>query len=530
ALLRTNDKIWQSRRLVHLGGDATRAIEENFDAAAGWGQQVEREDLRPANAIWIRPERYFLTNTLTATADASPLLAPGWQALNGEQHLLLPFTPRILDFFSPTDIRELLRPEYRKVENGITFSFQLPVAGRMERVQKTYRTRPGAGEGRIDTLAAVPPVEIFPRYVDAAWRRYYVFQGGAEQVTVNPVVPATCSVTERTHTSAESPTTARAVEIAGEGAYPEALVFAAALSNATGAPNGSGASGHTDNVLGLALVPRPPEPPGLAGEWRIGIDFGTSNTNVFRQSTATNLAERWRFDFPQYLLDVTAPRAERDAVLREFFVPPEPVELPIPTALRVFEDARKTHGLLDYAIFFSAQYEVPRNVHADIKWDGEEELNTKPFLKSLLFLLLIEVGLQRVSRVTLACSYPKAYSLSLRSRYEGAWESVVKELLDEPATAVFLRHQRAGSTGPEVSDPEFHTEGVAAGEFFASELTIPDLADRANKQIAAVALDVGGGTTDISIWHRNAIVFDASVLLAGRQISRLLQQSPRVLE
>ncbi|HEY0777029.1 MAG TPA: cell division protein FtsA, partial [Gemmatirosa sp.] len=309
--------------------------------------------------------------------------------------------------------------------------------------------------------------------------------------------------------------------------YPEALVFAPAGRGDSAGGTSGGMSGAT---LGIALVPRPPEPPGLSGAWRVGIDFGTSNTNVFRQSTATNLAERWRFEFDRYLFDVTARRPTRDGVLREFFVPPEPVELPIPTSLRIFEDARKTHALLDYAIFFSTQYELPRNVHADIKWDGEEELNTKPFLKSLLFLLLIEVGLQRVARVTLACSYPKAFSLSLRSRYEGAWEGVVKELLDDPATAVFIRRQGAGTRGPEVSNPEFHTEGVAAGEFFASEMTIPDLADRANKQIAAVALDVGGGTTDISIWHRNEIVFDASILLAGRQISRLLQQSPRVLE
>ncbi|HEY0777746.1 MAG TPA: hypothetical protein VGD56_07245, partial [Gemmatirosa sp.] len=212
ALLRTNDRIWQSRRLVHLGGDAARALEEYFDAPQGWGQQVEREDLRPANAIWIRPERYFLTDTLSATDDGSAFLAPEWQALNGEQQLLLPFNARILDFFSPTDVRELLQPEYRKVDNGVTFTFQLPVRGRTERVQKTYRYRnAGPGEGTIVPLAAVPPVQLFPRYVDANWRRYYVFQGGADRVTVHPVLDGACTVTERTHASPESGLTARAV-------------------------------------------------------------------------------------------------------------------------------------------------------------------------------------------------------------------------------------------------------------------------------------------------------------------------------
>lgn len=531
-LLRTNDRIWQSRRLVHLGGDAARAIAEHFDAPAGWGQQVEREDLRPANAIWIRPERYFLTDTLSATEDGSPMLAAEWQAMNGEAQLLLPFNRRILDFFSPADIRERLRPEYRRVENGVTFSFSLPVNGRTERVQRTYRQRhPGPGEGRVETFTP-PAVQLFPRYVDANWRRYYLFQGGAERVTVDPVlapVPngaARPAVAERVHAPAESNGAGggavRGVEIAGAGAYPEALVFAANGGAAPGTP------------LGLALVPRPAEPPGLAGAWRVGIDFGTSNTNVFRQSTATDLAERWRFEFDQYVVDVTARRpaagAPAGAVSRAFFVPAEPVELPVPTALRVFQDARTTHMLLDYGIFFSSSYELPRDVHADLKWDSEEERNMKPFLRCLLFLVLVEVGLRRVGRVTLACSYPKAFSLSLQKRYEGAWGSVARELLDDPATAAFLRRRGAGTDGPEVGDPEFETEGVAAGEFFASDRTIPALADRATKQIAAVCLDVGGGTTDVSIWHRNEIVLDASVLLAGREIAGLLQQSPRAIE
>ncbi len=532
-LLRTNGRIWQSRRLRHLGGDAERALAQHFDAPAGWGQQVEHEDLRPANAIWIRPERYFLTDTLSATEDGSPLLAPEWQALNGDAHLLLPFSRRILDFFSPADVRERLRPEYRKVENGITFSFSLPAGGRAERVQKTYRYHhPGPGEGRIEALVA-PAVQLFPRYVDAAWRRYYVFQGGADRVAVHPVLApapngtARPAVAERTHPGPDG-APVRGVEIAGAGAYPEALAFAA--------PGEAGAA------LGLALVPRPPEPAGLAGAWRVGIDFGTSNTNVYRQSAATDVAERWRFEFDRYLMDVTARRGVRgaagngaasgvsDGAAPADFVPTESVELPVPTALRVFQDARTTHMLLDYGIYFSSGYELPRDVHADLKWDSEEERNMKPFLRCLLFLLLVEVGLRRVGRVTLACSYPKAFSLSLQKRYEGAWQSVVGELLDDPAAAAFLRRHGAGTDGPEVGDPEFETEGVAAGEYFASERTIPALADRATKQIAAVALDVGGGTTDISIWHRNAIVLDASVLLAGREIGGLLQQSPRALE
>ena len=520
-LLQGGGKIWESRRLSHLGGDASRALDRYF--AAPSGDVVDREDLKPRQGIWIRPERYFLGDTLAVTADRAPFLAGDWQRLNGDRHLLLPFTARILDFYTPTEIRDLLQPEYKETDGGIVFSFLLPVgpAGRMERVQRTYRVRnPAPGEGTI-TSVAVPPVQLFPRFVDPSWRRHYVLQGDAEQVVVRPVVAPGCRVTERVQASAETGRTARAVELAGEGAWPEALVFATVPRPGVG----------SEAPLGLALVPRPEQPQGLSKTWRVGIDFGTSNTNVFRQDSGRDVAERWTFDFDRYLCDVTlGDAAGRDAVLREFFVPPTAVQLPIPTALRVFQDAQKTHLLLDYFIHFSAAYELPRTVHADIKWDGDEEQQTKYFLESLLFLLLVEVGLQRVKKVELACSYPRAFSVERLARYKGEWEGVVRRLLDDPEQAVLLRRQPGAVDRPEVEGPVFETEGVAAGEFFASEKTIRDPADRAMKQIAAVCLDVGGGTTDISIWHRNDIVFDASVLLAGRQISRLLQQNGRVSE
>ena len=61
-------------------------------------------------------------------------------------------------------------------------------------------------------------------------------------------------------------------------------------------------------------------------------------------------------------------------------------------------------------------------------------------------------------------------------------------------------------------------------------MTIPKIEERANKEIAAICLDVGGGTTDISIWYLNSIEFDSSVILAGRQLANLLQINNRVRE
>lgn len=81
-------------------------------------------------------------------------------------------------------------------------------------------------------------------------------------------------------------------------------------------------------------------------------------------------------------------------------------------------------------------------------------------------------------------------------------------------------------------------EAVAAGEFFASRneegkyerITIHNPYDRASVETTAVCIDVGGGTSDICIWHRNERVLDSSVLLAGRQIGTWLRANATIRE
>lgn len=192
--------------------------------------------------------------------------------------------------------------------------------------------------------------------------------------------------------------------------------------------------------------------------------------------------------------------------------------------------------VLDYFIYYPIKYKFPENVLSDIKWDGAGERKTEYFLESLLFLLLIEVVKNGVAQVQLACSYPKAFSQTNISVFQSEWEDVFNKLLksdDNNVNRILDMHSGRVEDNEKkiiIKKPVFKTEGIAAGEYFASELTIPKIEERANKEIAAICLDVGGGTTDISIWYFNSIEFDSSVILAGRQLSNLLQINNRVRE
>jgi hypothetical protein len=520
-LLRSNGKVWKTLRLAHLGGDAVQAINSHFKAASG--TRIDREDLSDDKAIWIRPELYFLTDTLLTAPAKGDFYAAGEQAANKEVRYVLPFRREILDFFAAEEVVPLLDPEYRPIDHGVVFSFKLPVGeSGFERVEKIYREKnAGEGEGLIRQVP-VPVVELYPNYLDRNWRRYYVFQADHEHVTFTPVVYGDNDVVSRTRDDKF-----RITQITGDNAFPEGLAV-------TASPSGAAA--------GLIVLAKPPEPHSLSGTWRVGIDFGTSNTNIYLQSDSAGQAQQWSFDYPKHLRQLTASDpALRSAALEEYFVPPRRVDLPIPTNLRIFNPAERKHMLLDYSIYLAAGFTLPQNVYPDIKWDGEKERKTEFFLECLLFLLMVEAAAMRVDKVELVCSYPKAFSLSTMNIFKLEWQRVFKRMLDEPTNDAgttkysqpgrILNRRGSEASDPDrvhVQEPQFEVEGIAAGHFFASPKTISRVEDRLKLGNLEICIDVGGGTTDISVWYENQIIADASILLAGRQISGFLQQSPTV--
>ncbi|HYI07480.1 MAG TPA: hypothetical protein VEK57_00290 [Thermoanaerobaculia bacterium] len=520
-LLRSNGKVWKSLRLAHLGGDADLAVARYFKTASG--TKIDREDLSEHRAIWVRPELYFLTDTLLTAPEKGDFFAPNEHASNTDARYVLPFRREILEFFSPEEIATVLQPEYRSSERGVVFSFRLPVGDSdFERVEKIYRDKnAGEGEGVIRPVS-VPAIELFPNYLDRHWRRYYVFQADCDIIAATPIVFGENEIVSRTRDGKH-----RITQITGSAAFPEGLVLNA---TATGAP------------IGLILLPKPAEPHSLAGTWRIGIDFGTSNTNIFLQSDSAGHAQQWTFDYPKHLRQITASDSTfRAAALEEYFVPPRAIQLPIPTNLRIFNPAERKHLLLDYSIYLAGGFTLPQNVYADIKWDGEQERKTEFFLECLLFMLMIEAAAVRVEKVELVCSYPKAFSLSTINIFKLEWQRVFKRLLDEApnrdGTTSYVQPSRildrrgSPASDPDrihVQQPQFEVEGIAAGHYFASERTITRLEDRLQRANLEICIDVGGGTTDISVWYGNQIIADASILLAGRQISGFLQHSSAV--
>jgi len=515
--------IWNGLIPKSLGDNSKAIIERFFNAPSG--QTINGIDIGSDKGMWVRPELYFLSPTLLKAKNGYMLNDPE-EELNINKKYILPFRKEILSFFSANEIKEKLNPSFKDEGSTVKFSFYLPMEGRSGyKVERTYKTKVNQSEeGEIVEVDA-PILEIFPDYLGESWRRYYLFQGKADSFHMQPIVEGEIAITQDRERQLKHDHVSERVKISqlfGDNCFPEAI----AVNN------------EKDAALGLLLIEKKNSVQGLKHTWTVGIDFGTSNTNVYKNRGSADSAERWSYNFPDYYRSITESDPEiRNHALEEYFFPTRKVILPIPSTLKIYNLANKETMVLDYFIYYPLAYKFPDNVLSDIKWDGAGERNTEYFLESLLFLLLIEVVRENVSEVRLACSYPKAFSTTNIEVFQREWERVFEKLLKYDGAIQNYRvldiHREVTADNEikiRIKKPIFKTEGIAAGEYFASPLTIKDISQRANKEIAAICLDVGGGTTDISIWYLNNIAFDASVLLAGRQLASILQTNNRVCE
>jgi len=372
----------------------------------------------------------------------------------------------------------------------------------------------------------MPVLELFPNYLGKNWRRYYLFQGDLDTVTATPVFQGDGAATARDHEMRidGQRRTVRTTEMSGDDAFPEGIAF-----EETGGETACGLLLIDVDTSGTDRLTGP-------GDWRVGVDFGTSNITIFRSTSGK--AQKWRFAFSEHFRTLTTGSdPARDELLEHYFLPDANIELPVPTFLRVLRGSDEKKLLLDYFAFFSSSYKVPDYVETNVKWEGKSDL-IYHFVESLLFLVLLETTSEDVKELEIACSYPEAFSDEIMGMFQQAWEEKLRSLTGGENRVLSIS-QGPGDRDTKLQitddgtvtgdDIAFEKEGYAAGEFFGSE-KIVNFSDKADKEGAAVCLDVGGGTTDISIWYDGDIVHSASVLLAGRQIADYLMGNTQLRE
>lgn len=528
--------IYDNQHLTNLGGNAKTCIASFFQEASG--QKIgSKADLTTNNDIWIRPEKYFLTDVLLK-GQAGSILTENETDFNAKDgKFILPFRKEILNFFSPEDIVINCRPAYSTPDGGntIVFSFYLPVKSsgtprdvKFERVYKGSGAVPSPGEGFIREIQS-PVVDMFPNYLDASWRRYYLFQSNVDQYNVKPVTPVPLVGVEGTpapvapkvitkefqDSSVKYKQKVRITEINGDNAFPDALEFMTA----------------SGEMLGVVLMQKPSQKPAaLSGKWTVGVDFGTSNTTVYIHDGKN--ANVMNMNLAQHFRRVTKGREEEEKYLvHNYFVPNREISHPFPTTLRVYNEAYQNKLLLDYTIYFplETEYNLPANVYGDIKWDGTTD-KTKGFLTNLVFLILVDAIAARKETLRFEYSFPKSFNDTHKNSIVGMWKLIFDELIFGDSVTSSFKMVAADpikiTTWPNnIGADIVIDEGLATGRYFGSDVTNKS-GTHGNVVLGAICLDVGGGTTDISVWHDNGIIMDTSVLMAGRELAELFRSKP----
>lgn len=407
--------------------------------------------------------------------------------------ILPPLNPQVASFFSSDDLRNRLKMSSVMTPDGqgVRVSFELEISGQSSPVRLAiYRDYPIKTDDELQ--GELPYIALWPDLPsDRHWSTYYLsVQESKERSTSGyaftvemPSVDAKDSILE-----GDIGTVFRVWQ---SGQYPDVLSL---IDNRS-------------DPIGLIPIQSPQTASGRSGQWTVGVDFGTSFTNLH----VSRAGARERLDLSMLTLNVT-DKPENFDNNKNFFVPTvltAPDDGSNPPMATLLTVRGSSESDTTPAFITKARIYVPSlnerslfdHVISDIKWTKPKYLDA--FLTSLINLVAAYAAKQDVGKINWKASYPTAFSRSEVNRYQNAWQRALKS-----ANTISNVKHSLGKTGSVKS--AFQTESVAFAQYFADEL--------GEQLVYTTCLDVGGGTSDISIWKDMTLLHQLSIPFAGRDI------------
>jgi hypothetical protein len=273
---------------------------------------------------------------------------------------------------------------------------------------------------------------------------------------------------------------------------------------------------ETDITLSSSLV------------WNVGIDFGTTSTTAFYTTPSSSTPKfihllneyEWKkgIDTPkvtEYENDFKMLCNNGDDVYKKYFIDDKCFKQD--GYVTTLEEMDDSSGALDETIFskhriFWHNYDNFRYVNrvdegrrgrlkTNIKWDTET-IYSKIYLNQLLTQIVHQAGKERVGTIRFFFSYPSAIGPGKEATFRGNLRSIIDRLRDDTGINTVFNADKKN---------DFLTESIAAAYFFNFD---PD-----NKlQSVFFCVDIGGGSTDISLWLETKNFFQSSIHFASRDM------------
>jgi hypothetical protein len=493
-----------------------------FSGMGGQRNQIAGQNLNEAE--WWTPKDFFTKKLFVVEQkDAFPgamkAKIPGADVLRYQNQQITPILPiekRLIDYLNINDLSQRL--SFEQSNDGIIARLRLRLSGpdgngREFEIRQEYRFK----ENEVISLGeSVPVLEVWPNFTirDGKWKTYYTYysaEGASNTFTAEPYTPGapTPEVQPFTNNRGEVERIITRAEL-----YPEVMVCKAPVANV-----------ETNSMelipAGVMLIEHPKVAELQRNTVNIGIDFGTTSTNVYIKEGNSDPRP---IVFEDHFLQVAAPGSARPT-LYDYFLPGEPVPAPFLTLFNDFNlqvNPQQLRPLLDGHIYFLQDYKKfdvnskkAGEIATDLKWSSKNinQVRARAFLEQICLQSAAEAVLGGASEVIWAYSFPTAFSNAvIRQSFPRIWGQVTGAC----STAT-------GLTQPPES-PRSKTESEASALFFRRH-------DKASTSMGTVCIDIGGSTSDIAIWQDDELRWQSSVRLAGRDIFLdFLHSRPEVLQ
>jgi hypothetical protein len=456
-------------------------------------------------------QQEFLTKKLFVIKDPDAFCGSLRPKINGELNVkgrrvtpILPIKSEMLSELNVSDLNK--RITFEKTEKGIKVTLRIPsgIETTQEYIEREEGVEPLSESREIVEIDNVPVLEIWPNFRKSDWQVYYTY-------FTSPVPDMLYAVPYGTHISQQTVGNSSNIEkeITKTSHFPEVMVC-----------KYKDTSDYEE--AGILLISVPDPLPDGERTWNIGIDFGTSGTTVYRNNTQDQQSVPYAIEFVNHLLQVTESGVYRERLYDDFFSPkPEPEQTPFLSFFQYFSENKGTlEPLLNGHIHFVSNYQAfptAQQIFTDLKWSphADDRIRARVFLEQLCLQCAAEAATERVRKINWQFSYPIAFSEDDIGGFRQIWQRIT-----ETCSTV---------TGLQRGEVSSEPESIAAAKFFASTRQSKDATGAF--ATGAVCIDIGGETSDISIWQYNKLYWQASLRLAGRRVLLdILKENPEFLE
>lgn len=455
---------------------------ETLDSAVPYGGPKGPRDILVGQHLqgveWRTAEDFFTDTLYVFRREGNTRAFANVTPVRGEEKLqgspVIPVNPEILKYIYAQDLARDI--EYRKSGKGIQVRLSLTLSGasktKVLTIEKEYITED------IEYVEQMPVLEVWPAFESTLWDEYYTFYKGVQRFFVNPTGAGEVLRTQKGNRGMITEL------LVVTDSFPEALVLRDQK--------------YPDESLGIILLDKKEKVSATEYEqWKVGVDFGTTSTNVYVKSSL----DVKPIIFEDRIQKITeSSEADRENFLASRFIPIGSKNVPINSFYETFGDV--TYGSRSLAHGHIFYVEDGRDVRGrsntgrgdfqvwkDLKWSNEarDKVHAKQFLQQVVMQIRAEAAARGVKKIDWTYSTPSSFSRTQERDMERVWEHLIGE------------------------KPSRRTESLATAVYFRKE-------HDASTHRGAICIDIGGMSADIAVWQGNEVKAQSSVKLASRDI------------